>query len=368
MRITGVLSGLNPVSNVLFCTEGEKIYPKSVGKIISNPDISQTTEQIFANSWIYNTSSRFYVKDISLPVFTLLSTDVDKSSLKINDTVEILERDTQTILFSGATVNSLGLSNNNVTVTLDNLIGFNVDSNKKYDIRRKLNKAVSTGAELEYGNNVLTSDIQNLYTDRSGNFYVASNSLPSYSIDAQVIKYSITQAIKNSTLQDYNEEKDLYSTISFSTPINFNSGDEVYYTFSNKPLSGLFEGKYFVKVLPTGNQIKLYSSSSFLDTNNYLEFTVPENNTSGSHSFTLYSQRTEKIGAQKLLRKFPPVSNNKNGFGEETEPGSVGMLINGVEIINYKSQDKVYYGPLEKAFIVNSGKNYNVIDPPSITV
>ena len=32
---------------------------------------------------------------------------------------------------------------------------------------------------------------------------------------------------------------------------------------------------------------------------------------------------------------------------EKTIPGSTGMLINGVEITNYKTFDKIYYGPIE---------------------
>ena len=34
--------------------------------------------------------------------------------------------------------------------------------------------------------------------------------------------------------------------------------------------------------------------------------------------------------------------------GEKTIPGSTGMLINGVEILNYKTFDTIYSGPLEE--------------------
>ena len=41
---------------------------------------------------------------------------------------------------------------------------------------------------------------------------------------------------------------------------------------------------------------------------------------------------------------------------------------NGVEIKNYKSQDKIYSGPLSSITVVNSGTGYDVINPPVIEV
>ena len=43
--------------------------------------------------------------------------------------------------------------------------------------------------------------------------------------------------------------------------------------------------------------------------------------------------------------------------GEQTIPGSTGMLINKVEIGNYKSLDKVYFGPLTSIDVLTGGEN-----------
>ena len=59
LRITGVLSELVPVSDINLVNEGENIFVKNVGEKIENDSLSY--KQIFANSWIYNTSSRFNV-------------------------------------------------------------------------------------------------------------------------------------------------------------------------------------------------------------------------------------------------------------------------------------------------------------------
>ena len=44
------------------------------------------------------------------------------------------------------------------------------------------------------------------------------------------------------------------------------------------------------------------------------------------------------------------------------------MLINGVEIYNYKSNDKVYYGPISRFRLFNGGSNYDVLNPPKIEI
>ena len=41
---------------------------------------------------------------------------------------------------------------------------------------------------------------------------------------------------------------------------------------------------------------------------------------------------------------------------------------NGVEIYNYKTNDKIYYGPLETVNVLSGGSGYDVINPPSLTL
>ena len=44
------------------------------------------------------------------------------------------------------------------------------------------------------------------------------------------------------------------------------------------------------------------------------------------------------------------------------------MLINGVEITNYKTEEKVYFGPLTSVSVLNSGSNYDVINLPKLSI
>ena len=51
-----------------------------------------------------------------------------------------------------------------------------------------------------------------------------------------------------------------------------------------------------------------------------------------------------------------------------TPTGQTGMLVNGVEITNYKSTDKVFFGPLDKFDVLDGGQDYDVINIPEISI
>ena len=144
------------------------------------------------------------------------------------------------------------------------------------------------------------------------------------------------------------------------------TGDKIYYLPQSESLIGLQTGNYYVKVTSI-NQFKLYNTPSLIESENNIKFQLP-NSGIGTHTFTLYSQRQSDLGIQKLLRKFPLEKNIENGSGTLTVPGTTGMLINGVEINNYKSKDVIYYGPIEDVDILSGGENFDVINPPLIDV
>ena len=363
LRLTGVLSKFVQVSDTLNLDEGQKISVKNIGDLIQNPQQNKTYKEIFANSWIYNTGSRYEIENISN--FTLKST-IDRSSLKIGDEVEILEKDSNVVVSSsGAYISDIVSQENRVII---NDSGFSPEVEVKYDLRRKINTANSTIVPIQFGNNVILSDIQNLYTDDEY-AYVASNSLPSGrdGYDGN-FTYKITKDIKTSVgigTADVIDNK--YTSIVFQNPVPFVTGDRIYYQPSGTPIVGLDTGDYYVQVLDPSNKIRLYSSLSFVGTDSFLTFSN-SNFANQTHRFTLYSQKSGIIGAQKLLKKFPLSESIDTGTGELTIPGSVGMLINGVEINNYKSNNKVYYGPLKSISVLNGGIDYDVITPPLISV
>lgn len=361
LRVSGVLSNFVPISNILDSQERDPIFVKNLGEKIEDPESDITYKEKFFNSLIYNTSTRLQVKSFSGSTFVVYE-DINDSWLKFGDSVDILLRGSETIVTSNATVSSI--SGNSVVLS-----GIGVlNANLKYDIRRNLQKAYSSGVPIEYGNNIITSDVTNAYNEDDRYAYIASNSLPSHQISLNLISAQVSSATTASgTLQDYDAGKGGYSTIAFTSNVPFLTGDEIYYqpVGSAGEIDGLPSGRYFVQVSSTSpNKIKLYKSRSFIDIGDYLVF----NPQSGAHNFALVDQRDKELTPQKILRKFPLSQPSQNGNDVSTISGGTGLLINGTEVINYKSSDKIYYGPISEISILNGGNNFDVINPPVISV
>ena len=213
-------------------------------------------------------------------------------------------------------------------ITLDDQFDFS--PSKRYAIRRKLKKAISNAAPLEFGNNILTSDVQNVYNESDENMYVASGSLPSHIISRNLSVIGISSVTENGTIQGFNALTKKYSVI-FGSNIPFVTGDKIYYQ-SSDPLVGLTQGFYYIKKI-SDNKIKLFKHQAFIEADDFIEFDVPTNKNT-SHNFTLASHYNKSISTQKLLKKYPLNVQQNLGKGTETISGPVGMLINGVEIEN----------------------------------
>ena len=394
LRLTGVMSDFDQLKKV-DVDEGEKFSVRGLGDNVENPKENKTFKEIFCNSWIYNTSSSYFIDNISASKYTLLS-PIDDSSLKKGDFVELVDsRDNRVILPTGtnsfASVKSVDTSGSENSVELDGEpykesklqeIGINPSDFRNYKLRKVINKASvdTSSVPLKFGNNKIISDIQNVYIDRdSESAYVASNSLPSFidntnterSKKINISTKNISVNLSNTNaLSGATEENDVFSTINFETKVPFITGDKLFYSYTNGDgLVGLETGSYYVEVLSNGGEeksIKLYNAPTNIDGGKNLTFA--RSSTSGVINFVLFSQKSSVIDAQKLYKKFPLKQNVSDGNKELTQVGQTGMLLNGVEISNYKSNDKVYFGPLKNIQILNNGENYDVINLPSITV
>ena len=397
LRITGVLSKFIPGEDNRLSLDGETIFVKSIGELIKNDGITQ--KEILSNSWIYNTSTVSQIDLTAVAPTTSVSelplhTKIDRSSLKVGDTVQILRRQSNPlaqqqveVFNSGATTAKItGINVSANTVNLNEAL--TKVANQEYDLRRLLNKASSV-VPFKYGDNSITADIQNAYSHSDDYVYIASNGVPSYEITKNISGIGITNAVVGDTVQDYNSTTLKYSTISFASDVPFVTGDAIRYTpgtvsnpTATPPVSpingitGLSEGTYYVKN-EGNNKIKLYLSPSFTAANSNVEFTVTDVSAvySGGgtviwtdHEFTLLSQYDKTIASQKLLKKFPLDNRLKSGTDVKTLPGPIGMLINGVEIENYKSTDTIFYGPVDNFSVLSKGENYDVINLPALEV
>ena len=375
--ILGSLAKFEQISEVLNgVAEGDAINIRSLGNPISKSRfLTKTFKEVFVNSWIYNANSRFDIDNFNGPKTLNLKSVIlkdDQTSFKYGDAVEIVERGTNNIVFTSYIQEKIGENSKSIKL----LGSFNPVEGVLYDLRRKLNKASSLYAPISGGNDAIISDISNLYTNTT-EAYVASNSLPSSNRGLNIpYNYQITKKLDSFIISDSSgalESKvDInYSVIAFENPITFITGDRIYYQPDGDALVGLDPGYYFVEVISQdAKKIKLYASSSFIGTSSYILFRSPYNSGLGIHKFTLASQKSGLIGPQNLLRKFP-LEINSNVTDDTSKvilPGPIGLLVNGVEIDSYKSQDKLYYGPLTSVSILNNGRDYDVINLPNISV
>ena len=381
LKVCAIVSDLEVLDNSGLAQENEKITVKHLGDLIKNPSNinDKSYKQIFSNSWIYNTSCTFEVDSFntSTKVYTLKS-DIDKSSIRENDRVDVINNVTDRVVVSNALVSSVDPSTKQVTL---NYIGYTTSTSISHSLRRVLKKSSSEIVPINYGNDTLTSNIQNVYSDDGGKYmYVASNSLPSYSfrrdstpaipdiIVGTAVTFIGAATTESGALQKESSDDD-YSIISFPTAVPFLTGNAIVYSPESTGITGLATGTtYYVKVLSDPQKIKLYSSRSFISSNEYLTFTPLRVGAGGKHTFTLESVYGKEVQPQKLLRRFPLRSEIKDNDGSENNNETVGMLINGVEIKNYKSSDKIYYGPLTDINIINSGSDYDVVNPPQISI
>jgi len=387
-RITGIISKFKQTSDNVIVSEGDVMSVKNLGIKVKNP-VDKDRKEVFANSWIYNTSSFYEIDNVVSSVVSLNSI-IDRSSLKVGDFVEIVDRNNPSAVIYPTSNDSqpyISLINSNLSVTVDNLnTGSWYNSNAKYNLRRKLNKAKSNHVPLSYD---LTSDVSNVYFDQD-NGYVASNSLPSgknaslpLAPFTEDINFQLNQVtLATNGLQDINNTTGKYKTLKVSqsaADINLLTGDRVFYessgdTFNKDAVNaGIDTGSYFIEVVSKADQlIKLYSARSFIQSGTSLELDYPKdadgNILSATHTFTLYSQRSKKIQPKKSLKKFVLNTNLKNGSNDKTIPGTIGKLINGVEIYNYKTNDKIYFGPISRVNLLSGGDGYDVINPPKIEV
>ena len=386
LRVTGVLDELLVDDKVNLIDEGENIIVKNLGvKIFNN---GGSYKEKFANSWVYNTSSRFQIRSIVGSTITL-NTSIDKSSIKKNDKFNIFRRNSQTVVGS-LQVGSITNSNQFIATGLTPQSGL---PEGDYDIRRVIEKATSANVEIEEGNEKIISNILNMYVDGETDGYVASNSLPSFEITDEIIQETLVGIADTTINFSFDENsKDpisgLYNIIQFNFDTNrdvkFIQGDAVVYNSIKDPnsnttstvgevVTGLNDGEiYYVDPQPAPansniTKIALYASRGQIGTASTVKVGLGVS-TKDLHRFTLLRHHNKKINANKILRKFPLSQNLIDTSTNDETINDIGILKNGVEIRSPLSEDFVTYGNLTSINLINAGEEYDIINPPKLHI
>ncbi len=336
VRVTGVLSDLEYPDDTYYYSPGDEMEVVSLGKSVDSPA---------ASDWIFNTTPTYDVKSIV------------QLTNKINGAarfrITTYDPNILTVGDPGTLTSSLGQSfpcfviSTSDKFTFDINLTFDINTNAFYKIKKGIAKANS----INYTNvNNISADVQNVYIDGE-DYYVASHSLPNY--------FNTPLNLKNISIP--------FSGVFEGEELNigenpFYTGDAVYYSGNgeNNKLS-IPEGLYFIKKL-NASKIKLATSRSNISNNIFISaFGTVSNN-----RLSLFKFYNKQLNPQGLFRKISkPVDEDVT---YSTNPGQIGILKNGVEILNYKSNDSIFYGEIEEILVSAPGSDYDVINPPILHI
>ena len=337
-RINGVLSDVELPDNTYY-------YQKEdTGRIVT---LGYNQNSFKDNNWIFNKTVKCNVKQFTPDGnFSYIIETYDDNGIYTGDSVQIeyLNRDTgsrETIL-TNVLIPSGSIPQKSFKIITD---GINISN--VFSIKRLLRK---------YSNKYVT-DVLNVYKNlNEDEIFVTSSSLPSYisNTSLKTFKYTLSGLISNDIIpiQDH----------------GFITGDEIEYKFDTDSQSlGISSGIYYTKKI-NDSQIKLYSSKYDIESEKFIKL-ESTNLTSSSNniiSLTRLSKENDSIDSQRLVR----VIKNSISDGKiyQTPTGTTGILINGVEILNYKSNDFVHYGPIKSIEVLSPGINYDVINPPTLEI
>jgi hypothetical protein len=332
-RIGGVLSDLNISEDTILSDVGDIIRVISPGKIM---------DDIRTKNWLYNISVTYDIKNIE-----------SNGTIITFDDHNFIPGDNISIISSagGQPFNSTILKVVNKNQIVINPPLTNINDDFSYKIKRKISK-LNFKNYPELAN--LNSNVQNVYENVENNsIYITSPSIPNYFNSELTI--SDRSALING-LQTNNQ-------IKFSNVHSFLTGDVVEYSYGNAGQNlNIEEGPYYVKKI-SNTIIKLYKSREDILLNRFVTFNDVN---VVNNKITPYLLANKKLTTQKLVRKITePKFNTKLS---ETKYGSTGIFLNGVEISNYKSNDYIYYGPIESVQVTSDLSDYDIISPNIVQI
>ena len=203
------------------------------------------------------------------------------------------------------------------------------------------------------------ANVQNTYAKFNGDVMVASNSIPKFDdILTNTYNCSVTfsASLKSTKILDL-------PTNPTSLPDHgFHTGDSVYFQSAGTGFENIPSASYFVKRIDE-SKISLARSKADLFRNTFVTF----NGSVTNASLTLLEFYKKNIEPQGIYRQILEPTNNRVD-NQITKAGTTGIWNNGVELLNYKSTNSVYYGDILGFTVTRGGQDYDVINPPVVNI
>jgi hypothetical protein len=361
VRVTPVLEKLNLVDDNYYYSVDDTIDIQTLGTYASDK---------LSNNWLLNICPTYNVKSVSLVDIsdnTYNITTFDKNIFRIGDSIFI--EDSTEESQQSTVVNVL----NEYTFTIKGQDA--LTSSGLYTVKKLLSK---TNSSYFPESSFINSNVQNVYKIKDRTL-VASPSIPYYyNQPLNVTNLSVTFS---GTFPPVGVGSTNIFNISPTKDHGFYTGDAVYYTPEKQTIivdaefglietviisslgEEFIEGLYFIKRIDENN-IQLAKSRPDIFNEIFTSISAPV--TVNSNRIDYYTFKGQSLESQKLLREISSPVEDGNVY--ETLPGQTGILVNGVEILNYKSSDNVYYGPIDEVEVTSPGQNYDIINPPILHI
>jgi hypothetical protein len=336
VRVTGVLSDLEVQSQNEYYNKGDIVKIRTLGKDLSSYK---------SNNWFFNISTKFDVRSVEFA-------NTNSYKVTLYDDHRFSIGDSITLISSSGTeqIGNIIFINDTNSFTIQGQ--GELDISFSYTVRKNILKADPKNyPSLQ----IYETNVQNVYSDLENSLYIASPSIPTY------LDQPLDINDRSSSISGTFSESVVGTALTFTTPHGFYTGDSVVYTGDV-----IAHQIYFVQKIDA-NTIKIARSRPNIDTNNFISFSGTI--TSGKFTFTDFCYKNldiQLLEPQKLIRKLTDPENDGNTY--ETQPGLTGIFVNGVELLNYKSKDNVYYGPIESVQPTAPGFGYDIINPPILTI
>ena len=359
VRIGSVLEEVVIPKNTYFFNKNDTARIKTLG-------ISSVT--VRRDHWVDNIAntykiSSFELKDVSNNTYNIIT--YNNHQLRAGDTAQLIRSDT--VKTETEVIDVI----NETTFVIRG--GGQLNSSYDYDIRKNLRKGNSTFYPWL---DKINANIQNTYTNYDNDVLVASPSIPFYNnrtINPYNRKVYLNGEFNGTELDVIANDPNAPSDHGFYT------GDRVYYagydiitsipdgeggTYnqrSESKFSGVDEGLYYVKRI---NNAKLSLAKSPANIANSDFISVSGIVT--SNILQDYEFRNKIIESQNILREIKDPVNRSGNY--TTEAGKTGILVNGVELLNNKSVETVFYGQIKYLDVAAQGSGYDIINPPSLDI
>ena len=358
VRMTSSLKDLELRDPTKSLKVGDTINVKSLGF----PSTKQK-----ATNWFYNIKSNYDVKSIEVidtsEAIYKVTLELDHF-FKTGYSIRLLSSDGVPRQGNITKVNS----KNSFTVKLSSII-----STEKLSIPYTVINLTLKGNSSKYPQlNNYFSNIQAVYNNFNEDLIVASNSLPTYpniqlnphnksvKFSGQADASGIIQITTGSDHGFYTGDSVFYKGSIIETITNTPDGFQIITNTENK-FTNMEELVYFVRRV-SANQVQLAKSKSDLFSGKYI---IPIGSVQ-DNQLIYFDFYQKEVKNQYLFRQFTKPDNQSGLF--DTKPGYTGMLINGSEILNFKSPKSVYYGKINSIDIQNKGNGYDVINPPVLSI